>query len=334
MIIDPNTRNIKLTLSASCYRRLSTDSSICGITISRLIETVICDFCEWSGSIGAVNEKQRLNKIYDMISNGGEIRFFRSITRLLSGCGHRHSFSESKAYNWTVTSKARDALTHDGLTDSETYNFIADILEEYAGMNYSAREKIMLRDKIGSIEKAIRKSLIINYESRGGNPKKMIPYRIITEPDLQYNYLVGTVPGEDGTERIACARIFSMNGITITRTSVKTDNARIEQYISGRNIAYLWGEEKDIEIGLTPKGENNFDLIIHNRPLCTGRDEESAGGYRTYHFRCTEFQAEIYFRSFGCDAKVISPQSLAESIRGFYSTALKCAEENSQPSQM
>lgn len=322
MLINDDTRNIKLTLSVPCYRRLKSDCSICGISLSRLIETILCDFCVWSGKIGEVQEKERLGRMYRLIADGGEIRFFKSIVRLLTDSGRRHSFPESTQYNWTVTASARAALCADDLTANETYNFISDILEEYSEMNYSSREKIMLRDKIVKIETAIKHSFVIEYSTRGGSRKEMTPYKIITEPDLQYNYLVGSVCGENGEEATRCARIFSMNDIDVLRIKKKADAGEIEQFIADRNIAYLWGEEKDIEIALTDEGENIFNLVIHNRPHCIEKSAAVTDGRRVYRFRCTEYQAAVYFRSFGIDAKVLSPASLRDSLSSFYSKAL------------
>lgn len=330
MIINDETRNIKLTLSARCYSRLETDSGFLNVKISRLIEMIICEYCEWSEKINRQAKKDRLTQMYNILTEGGEIRFFKTIAGLFIKTGeetikNRHSFAMSRVYNWTITTRAREALIGDELSENESTNFLTDILEEYADMNYAVRERIMMRDKVRMIEKAIKGSYVISYRTRNGKIKKMAPYRIIADTDTQYNYLIGLPVKEDGSisAKPGCARIFSIDDITISRQKMKIDGMAIERYIEGRDIAYLWEDERDdIYVALTSAGESTYNLLINNRPRCIGRETKADKGITVYRLLCTEYQAAVYFSSFGKNAKILAPETLVERIKAFHSEAL------------
>ena len=154
--------------------------SIFGFALSHVIGTVICDYCEWAEMIAREGRSPQ-QALFDKAAKGEELRFFKTISRLIFHGGRRHVSKESRIYNWTITKDARHALGNDTLSKNETYSFVAEIHEEYSEMNYSLREKIMLRNTISVIDRAVsgEKAEIISYKTRHGNTRKIVPYKII-----------------------------------------------------------------------------------------------------------------------------------------------------------
>lgn len=320
MLLTDDQRVIKFTHSLLCHRRIEADCEIFGVNESHLIELVICDFCEWSDRVTYGDKKVSLDNIYKLISDGGEIRFFKSIVRIITNNNQRHSYTKSVPYLWTVTLPARKALCDNDFTSEAQNSFCNDIIEEYSQMNFSTREKIILRDKIAVIERAIKHNNLIQYTKGDGTKKTVSPYKIVVEPDTQYNYLI--ISNEDNGGKPGSIRLCMMNEITELRQKRKIDAKSMEQELSDRNIAYLKNEEIEVEIGLTKNGEDIYSRVIPNRPKLISKDKEKTGDYRIYRFKCTEFQAKVYFNSFGKEAKIISPESLKEEIKKFYEEAL------------
>lgn len=319
-----------MTLSLGCYQRLDSDSKICDISMSKLIENIVLQYCKTSKSVDKLKDSNEnsYNLISKIFSDNNKFIFFKTLSKLLikessdTNLFKRRKFSgEKKIYIWTVTDDARDKLEKDKLSNRETGPFISELLEEYSELDYGIREKIMLLKKVDTIQKAIDGNYPLKFKSQTGRTHIIHPYEIMTDPDLRYNYLIGD-NFDDNPSEVGSVRIFNMLDLTILRKEKSTvhDNA-IEKALLDRSIPYLHNENKIIEVLLNKDGESKYRRLLHSRPLYIFRDEEYLDGFRRYIFKCSEFQAEIYFTRFGNSAIIAKPKELREKIKNYYKNA-------------
>lgn len=329
-MIIPDYMSIKLILSIGCYQRLDSDSKLCYISKSKLIENIITVFCRKSKQIKELtfSEKESEGITAKLFENDNNIIFFKTFSKLLVNAGDQNNYfsrrrnlkGKKKIYQWTVTKLAADSLRNDTLSKNESSPFISELLEEYSTLDYGIRERIMFLDRIDKIDEAIENNRKIKFTSKSGNPHTISPYKIMTEPDLRYNYLI--CDNFDGGAKFGSIRIFNMKNIKIIKAQQsKVDEIKIDNLLSERSIPYLQSESEIIEVLLNKQGEENYRSLLHNRPRLVSHENEYKNGFKRYLFECSQFQAKIYFLGFGTTALVIKPQKLADEIKAFYKEA-------------
>ena len=83
-------------------------------------------------------------------------------------------------------------------------------------------------------------------------------------------------------------------------------------------MAYISGDIVDVDVLFTPYGQTQIRKQILNRPCHYIIDQNNP---LLYHFKCTEFQAYVYFTKFGKDSIVLAPQTFQTKIKAFYNDA-------------
>ncbi len=96
---------------------------------------------------------------------------------------------------------------------------------------------------------------------------------------------------------------------------VKTNREAIAERLQEGPVAFISEPVYDIKVLLNEWGEKTYKSIIQNRPKFISRKEEYVDGFKEYTFRCTIFQAVIYFMNFEDSAKIISPAEAVETIK-------------------
>lgn len=324
---------LKLNLSFSCYQRIDSDSQICDISISKLIENIVIQYCKAAERVEKLKDstENKYNLISKILSNSSKMLFFKTLSKLSiklinentenAVFSRRKLSGEKKTYIWTVTNKARVVLSNDVLSKDESGPFIAELLEEYSELDYGMREKIMLLDKVDLIKRAIDGNYPLKFKSQTGRTHIIHPYKIVTDPDLRYNYLVGD-NFDNKSSKVGSVRIFNMLDLTILRKEKNLANdIEIEKALLNRSVPYLQSENKIIEVLLNENGESKYRRLLHDRPHYISHDDEYIDGYKRYIFKCSEFQAEIYFTRFGDSAIIINPKELKEKMQNYYKSA-------------
>lgn len=321
-------KHFKLVLSESSYSRLKSDAALSEISISKLIERIVLVYCEFSGELDSSINPKNNNALFDLFAANSNIPFIRTISKAIlrnssSKTARKHeSFPRKREYNWTITNNARNALEQDSISDPESGPFISELIEEYAYMDYGIRERIMYRDIIKMIEKAIRDHYMVTFTNKNYS---FYPVKIISEPDTRYNYIIGVTQNNSHNEpQITSHRLSNIDiksAKVVTSNAKEFDNNFIESKMADRCIAYLKADDENITVLLTSEGETIYQKLVHNRPKCIYKDSKIIDGYRLYKFICTPFQAKVFFFAFGKDAKVIHPKELVEDMREFYKEA-------------
>ncbi|MBR6793624.1 MAG: hypothetical protein IKM48_04625 [Clostridia bacterium] len=339
---------MKLTFKNTCYAVLDSDAFTFGVTISDVIECCCVAYCKESSdkipkelldkrSEGKMEDSRDIIRAFSkVLLSEEEIYFRKSLLNLILNKGTSKSLNRRRikgavSYIWKVKNRAGMLLYRDKLSDAEGNVFIRDLVEEYAEMPFSKRERIMLADRIESIELA--KDVPFEFVSGGGFPVVMHPYAIENDPNLQYTYVIGHgvraseydpstfKPTYENVRNIRILNLQKYPGVggewikRLPNESVFVNEQAILRKKADLPIAFISDEPKTVVVELNAAGEKLYKSIIHNRPRFIKRSNAYKDGFRTYTFTCTIFQAVIYFMNFENNARIVSPPEAVQRIK-------------------
>ena len=354
---DPDFK-IKMTFRKDTLSVITADARIFGIPISKVIERCIETYCEESKSKKLLDlEKRGSNKkhgldIIEALFLVDDMFFKKNIINLIVKSNYdiaadkknisRRKFPKntSVVYVWSPTKIAIDALLADKRTDGETVSLIRDLLEEYSELPFGKRERIILRKQIKFIEDAIVEQKPFEYVTIGGVPTIMHPYKIKTDPYLQYNYVIGHgvftskynpdtfVPTNDNIRNIRLFNLKERPGIGKGWIKVLEDETSNidESALINREALVPYGffseNLQNVTVEMNAEGVRLFRKLIHNRPKIKETLTDDYEGFKTYTCICTIFQAVIYFINFEEKARITSPPEAVDAIKAKLSKAL------------
>ena len=340
---DFNAENkLRIPLSAYAAQIIDNDCLSFSQKKTTLINSVILNYYQHANCSISLRLRDFRNELKECIP--GKKMNDEIIDRLIEGHAKRLTtiYTQRKPadVNWQITlnKRVKEFLTQDSYTCEERYygqrpgRYVRSLIEEYAQLPYYRREEIVYKDLLDTIHACIKGHYILNLRNVKGSHISVRPYSIETDPLSMYHYLIGySVPHTDlvdGTEvkyppqilsirisRLIYAEIqFSQSG-TITEQEVQ----QIKKELSQKSVQFVSGKSSAIKIRLTDAGIKKYGAQLHLRPIVIGKDPSDE---HIYHFECTEAQILYYFFSFGKDAVVLEPLSLADKFSGDYKEAL------------
>ena len=334
-----NEKRIKLSIDKKKYKCLQNDLfTLSAGSMSHLIECIVVAYCKDSKRLLEIEEsfKNSNNKTIDYLLSDESIIFKKSLLKLTVGdfTKHRQVFSEKPmVYNWTITKAAYENLEHDKRSDCAPFAFVNDLLEEYIGFTIAQKERVVMAQAYLEIQETIEKNQEpFEYVSKEGSQYIMHPYRIVVDPDLQYTYVIGNSEAkanydptkfEPTIDNIRNIRFINLRYnkkrhcwiIPRVGEKIKINSEAIEKRLSEVSPAFIGEKVYDVKVLLNEWGERTYKSIIQNRPRFISRSNKYVDGYKEYTFRCTIFQAVIYFMNFEDSAKIISPPEAVERIK-------------------
>ena len=214
--------------------------------------------------------------------------------------------------------------------------YMKAVLEEYARKTYYEREGIYYRDIITEIQNALSRDMELRVTIQNGARFYVRPHSIAPDKQCIYHYLVGLsypVTGKPSDAGIFSFRLSRIQKIslhdTVNRSGFikKATKAEISRLIQEKGAPFVGGSTNTIQVQLTQQGERMYNTILHLRPSYLSREEN--GPHTIYTFECTPQQIEMYFLRFGPDAKILSPEFLAQRFRDFYYSAWQASSPES-----
>lgn len=195
------------------------------------------------------------------------------------------------------------------------------VVEEYARLPYVKRESVFQREIIRAIEAVLSrptKRCAIKLHLRNGKEHLVIPYRIMTDNQSIYQYLVA-LPCVEGAQWMSfrISNIISVDEYeTVSGFLSKDRQDKADKAVRDRGVQFLSAELANVRVRLTDNGIKKYRTQLHLRPKYESIEEKYV-----YSFQCTEAQAEFYFFKFGADAEILEPAHLAEKFRRMYQRA-------------
>lgn len=205
------------------------------------------------------------------------------------------------------------------------------LLEEYALLPDQQRELIFYNTMLKEIQRAIpqRNALFVTLH-KSNRTYTLLPFRIQSDREQRYNYLVGYQISKTGdyipkaTRLTSLAQIQNCTEQSLPEKTWALLQKRLEAEIRRKDIEFLSSPESssdsssDIRVQLTENGEDLYRRILYRRPRYVRKLPD-----HIYIFHCSQFQARSYFIRFGADAKILEPPSFAKEIQAYYKAALE-----------
>ncbi len=203
-------------------------------------------------------------------------------------------------------------------------DYFKAVIEEYARRPYAERERIYLKEKYDTIETAIKNKHAVEIELRNGNSYRIRVYKIESDPQNIYHYILGFSEPVKADWKEA-PRLFSYRMSNIVRVKelksvsghlTEAKQREIIKAIKQQGVQFLSGDLIEAQVQLTETGVQMYERMLHLRPVLSQKI-----GLDIYVFHCTEVQIEYYFFKFGKHALILQPSYLAEKFQSLYMSA-------------
>ena len=203
--------------------------------------------------------------------------------------------------------------------DATLSEFIANIIYSYLDKPQHEREKIIFKDIVETIEKAIAKNQRIKILSKSNSRNEyktstVDPKELDVSREELYNYLL--CKGYDDQNQIEYANSIHLYNIKsvhlLPERSYFSDDINNKFDRMKRNgIQFSIRDNITYKVKLTDFGRKLYDLRYLERPAKLDCSDETTG---IYYFDCSEMQFTNYFAPFYDEVMVLEPKSYLESF--------------------
>ena len=274
---------------------------------AKLLDTILTDLGQFP-SISPDDAEAIADKIINTYMKSDKYRSDRNTAITLTVSGHSLDVMR--------------AIENNLLTDISLSQYINDLFSSYLSIARNNREMIIFRDTFEELNKAIRNKRIITFSTSSADNLVFTvkPYIIAASKEEQCNYLLCS----DTTHRsLHTYRVSRITALYTTSDCFIPDDDDFQklQDIARRNPSST-SRNIDAVVQLTDRGVHKFHMIVKNRPDVLRREGN------TYYFSWPKRALEDYFRRFGYDALIISPEECQESMRYFYGRSLDIYTKN------
>lgn len=205
------------------------------------------------------------------------------------------------------------------LQESSLSGYIKDMFLSYLSMPRNKREEIIFARSYELINDAIAKGRKLSFSSGSDFKSTVEPYLIATSKEEQFSYLLCY---DSKSRKNRSFRISRLKNLFITSDTFEKDkNVEDELIRKGLRSPHSMMPDIHATVRMTEHGKHMFKMIVKNRPYVTYIEGD------LYHFDWPEMQLEDYFRRFGKDGIVVSPRSLRNKLKNYYSHALEAYEK-------
>lgn len=323
------------------------------LKLSSLINKIVLNFCEESGTVRNTSEKVKEEELASYFSRMGIelsrshlIRFRNTSTISQKKYAYPPDAVEKRII---LNDKALDILRI--YTEDESYKtlqeiysrggsfssalFVSALVEEYAKLPMYRREAIYYADTMKTVEEAIRanndgdtKYLII--DTKKASRITMYPVEILLDEWSTYNYIIGIgefdpakgeVPISVKLSNIQKISIVKSGNILI-RHDLKMINELYER-VKSRGVMFIGSHKTEgeiIKVRLTEKGFNLYNSMTFLRPKYDSEETDQNGDH-ILTFSCTCQQILYYFQRIGKYAEILEPPKLRKKFAALYSAA-------------
>ena len=295
-------------------------------TKERLLDTILSDLSAFSSI-----SRDDADAIADKIMNTYLRRPERDIVHFTqdtlarqtaagSGRNTRSALKSERNAAITLTVSGRSlnimrSIESNMLTRVSLSQYLNDFFSSYLSISRKDREKILFQDSFLELNAAIQKNSIISFSSTSAPELHftVCPYFIAASKEEQCNYLLCTDYASGIPRSFRISRIHAL--FTSSDKFLPDESRKAElQEIAGRSPQSA-SKSVEAKVLFTDKGMQKFHLVTKNRPDVLRKEGN------TLYFHWPKLQLEEYFRRFGKEAVILSPEECREAMRLFYKKA-------------
>ena len=274
---------------------------------AKLLQTILTDLSEFP-SVSHTDAETIADKIINTYMKSDKYRSDRST-----------------AITLTVSGRSLDvmkAIENNLLSDISLSQYINDLFSSYLSIARNSREMIIFRDTFEELSEAIQNKRIITFSTTSSRDLvfKVKPYIIAASKEEQCNYLLCSDVEHGALHTNRVSRITALYTSSECYTPDEDTQQKLLE-IARRNPQSA-SKSIDAVVKLTDRGVHKFRMIVKNRPEVLKKEGN------TYYFNWPRGALEDYFRRFGYDALIVSPEECRESMKAFYGRSLDTYTRN------
>lgn len=288
------------------------------------INTIIVNYFEQYEINENKNKEDMENVIYNHFPNHSKKDIDKLIKEFLEVANNRQeSKDKDKKITFALKPTKQSSSTINSImfkysVNTSTSGYIRELIHSYTKLKRVDREIIIFKDIYDEVLKAINLNTtsIVKIKS-SGKTYEVSPYKIMRDKSGLENYLLAL--GSDDRPYS-----FRLSNLEIASCTVTKQKPMSKDIIDSFNMSYERGlpvvglitDYQYVDVKFTKDGMNLFSRLGINKPSYERIDDT------TIRFHCTENQIYIYLKSFGDNAKVLSPDSVKNMLIEFYTKAI------------
>lgn len=318
------TDKFKIYLSPTMKDRLSQDAELFdfvkrdgGVNLNAFLRTLVVNYLQ--------QYSERTSAVQTAISNllvertGVSALAAESLASdlLAISTGSKESDAEkSVAITLTVSNEAYETVCYivdHRLMGRSLSQYMKEMFASYLSQSRNKREEIVFKETFATVRKAIRTKRVLSIMSRTahGHTAIVMPHSIASSKGEQFNYLLCY---DIDAQRVRSYRMSRLGKAFIQSTTYAMDDETVAKLrLAEKNAPQFSFQEAETScVRLTEEGLRKFRLIYTNRPVVTRRE----GNLLFFEWPTT--QLIEYFKRFGKDAVVVTPNEAHDAILSFY----------------
>lgn len=195
--------------------------------------------------------------------------------------------------------------------------YFRSMFASYAALPQDKRELIIFKKQYEALVKSIKEKKKVFITTRNAYNAKFecSVYGVANSKEELHCYVL--VAAKRGCVPLRISRIVSVTQVAaeacFTQTQVELFE-RMKTY--GPQFTYS-SNDQEVLVELTKIGIEKFKKIYVHRPIPTKVENNY------YYFNCSRAQLIQYFVRFGCDAKIVYPQSVRDEVYNFHRRAIE-----------
>lgn len=203
--------------------------------------------------------------------------------------------------------------------------YLANIIYSYLKEPQYEREKIIFRDIIDTINKAIQNKQsirIITKPDKKNRVQSINPKEICTSQEGLYNYLLYQGYSDKAKKYYASTiHIYNILSVYLDINHIAFQSDIEEQFnkMKRNGVQFSINGDTVYKVKLTKNGEVLFKSRYLERPVPLPKSDENIG---IYYFDCSEMQFKSYFAPFRKDVIILEPEEMIGEIVQEYKEAM------------
>ncbi len=245
---------------------------------------------------------------------------FDSMKRIIDKRTDSPLKKETTTFSFKPTKVGEKAINYidNVLLKSESISsFYRRLLTSYTQKTKNEREKIIYKDTISLLQKALKKGVTVMLTMKNGTLMKDVSiYAMGESKDELYNYVLLFHEGKNVTSRLS--KIRSVNLLNAKAVFPEKGKALFDKQLRWAIQYTVYNtDDTPIQVKLTPKGKILFEKIYLYRPEPVSIEGD------IYTFECSANQLLFYFERFGEHALILQPKRTGIFMRNYYYFAYK-----------
>lgn len=205
-------------------------------------------------------------------------------------------------------------ITSNNPPESDCSDFLCNIVYAYLKEPQYERERILYKDIVDSINKAIANKQSIKIYTKAEKTHRIEPKEICTSQEGLYNYLIYQRYNEKNKKYYAnTIHIHNIKNVQPSHNLSKIQpeiDARLDR-MKCNGVQFSIDDDTIYKVKLTDRGKNLFKHRYLERPIPLPESSEKEG---IYYFDCSKMQFKSYFAPFRENVIILEPQEIINEI--------------------